>query len=459
MITMSLSELEQANGLTPSNQDIHVTGLSIDTRSLLPGNLYVAIIGEQFDGHDFVEEAYNKGAAVALVSRKIDCAIPQVIVDNTIEGLGKITADWRNRFSLPFIAVTGSNGKTTLKNMLAAILCAACNGDEKEVLSTLGTFNNDIGLPLTLARLDKIHRYSVIEMGMNHFGEIAYLTKLTHPDVAVITNAAAAHLEGLQDIAGVARAKGEIFLGLSPRGVAILNQDDSFYDYWCGLIADHKKISFGLNKTADVTATIVSQDAAHQFIKIETPIGNINVNLPLLGTHNVMNALAATAASIAINIDLNIIKSGLENTKPAPGRLTPYLSPTGARIIDDSYNANPFSLEAAINSLSIFHGKKILVLGDMKELGSDAEQLHFAAGQNARTSGVDYLLTYGELSAAATKGFGKNAQHFTDRDKLLESLRPLLNAECTVLIKGSKSMKMSKIAANLIPKESFVSGH
>jgi UDP-N-acetylmuramoyl-tripeptide--D-alanyl-D-alanine ligase len=459
MIHMTLLELATHLGVTESHPEVTFTGVSTDTRTIQPGNLFVAIVGEQFDGHQFVETAFQKGAAALLVSQPINPDIPHILVNDTVDALGKMSSLWRNYFSLPIIGVTGSNGKTTLKNMIASILQAACHGDASQVLATKGNLNNYIGLPLTLLELNANHRYGVVEMGMNHLGEIAYLTQLAKPHIAVITNAAESHLEGLNDVAGVARAKGEIFLGLPKNGIAILNRDDVFFDYWRELDTEHRYWTFGLNHPADISAIIIDHQATHQMITLLTPVGKMDVKLPLLGTHNVMNALAATAATLALNLDLMAIKTGLENMHPAPGRLNQHVLPTGVRIIDDTYNANPFSLNAAIHALSVFQGKKILVLGDMKELGPHAKDMHAAAGKSALSAGIDYLFTFGELSAAATESFGKNAQHFTDRDKLLQALLPLLQSGNTVLIKGSRSMKMEKVVAQLVPSEHLSQTH
>jgi UDP-N-acetylmuramoyl-tripeptide--D-alanyl-D-alanine ligase len=375
--------------------------------------------------------------------------LPQLLVEDTTLALGKLGAAWRDQFSIPFIAVTGSNGKTTLKNMIAAIMVAACRGDDSQVLATQGTLNNQWGLPLTLARLDKQHRYAAIEMGMNHFGEIDYLTRLTRPAVAVITNAASAHLEGVGDVAGVARAKAEIFNGLTADGIAVLNRDDAFYDFWCQAVNGRQHLSFGLHPEADIRATV--HDAQHaQEITLRTPKGNIDINLPLLGKHNVLNALAAAAAALAVGIDLNAIKAGLESIKPAPGRLQIHTLANGVNIIDDTYNANPFSLQAAVSTLASFAGKKILVLGDMKELGADAKSLHQTAGDAIRKAGIDYLFTYGDLSASTASAFGEGAYHFNEQEKLVTALKPFLHNTTTILVKGSRSMRMEKVVSGLM---------
>jgi UDP-N-acetylmuramoyl-tripeptide--D-alanyl-D-alanine ligase len=447
MIKMTLSEIANLLDSATATSDTEIFGISTDTRTLIPQNLYIAIKGEQFDGHDFVEGALNKLAGAACVSHKMTTAIPQLIVADPVAALGQITAHWRNRFTLPLIGVTGSNGKTTLKNMIASILQAACE-DPSQVLATEGNLNNNIGVPLMLARLNDKHRYGVIEMGMNHFGEIDYLTHLVKPHVAIINNAAAAHLEGLEDISGVARAKGEIFAGLDTDGIAILNKDDPFYDYWQGLANKHKQITFGLKNPADISATLSDSPT----ISLHTPQGDIDVTLPLLGEHNVMNALAATAATLALDISLTAIKQGLENVKPAPGRLRQHILSNGTKLIDDTYNANPASVVAAINTLAALPGTHILILGDMKELGENAQQLHAEIGKKAHDAGIEYLFTLGELSQGAAKTFGKNAQHFTERTDLLAALQSHLQADVTILIKGSRSMHMEKVVAGLLPQ-------
>lgn len=449
MINYSLSEIAQILGIQAPSANNKITGLSIDTRKIESGNLFIALPGSQVDGHDFVEEAKAKGAGAALVKHKVDADLPQLVVPDVVNALGKIGEAWRNKFDIPFIAVTGSNGKTTLKNMIACILQAACLGDESKVLSTIGTLNNHLGLPLTLARLNKNHRYAVIEMGMNHHGEIAYLTKLTRPTIAVINNAAASHLEGVGDLQGVARAKAEIFSGLTQNGIAVLNRDDGFYTFWREILGKHHYITFGFHPDADITVIVEEAAGPMQRIHLHTPKGNIDINLPLLGRHNVLNALAATASTLAIGIDLQSIKNGLETIKPAPGRLQVHQFENGAKVIDDTYNANPFSLQAAVNTLSTFSGKKILVLGDMKELGSEAKIIHEQAGKAIREAGIDNLFTYGDLSENTSAVFGEGAYHFKEHEKLIRALRPYLNNDTTILIKGSRSMHMERVIAGL----------
>lgn len=452
MIKMSLIETARKLGYSLPSTDASFQGISIDTRTIKPGNLFVAVKGEKLDGHDFISEAVKKGAIAVLVNKTMDISLPQLVVNDTLDAFGKIAALWRNQFSIPIIGVTGSNGKTTLKNMIAGILRAASN--DESVLATEGNLNNNIGVPIMLCRLTAEHRFAVLEMGMNHAGEISYLTHLVKPQVAVVNNAAEAHLEGLKNVAGVARAKGEIFQGLAVNGTAVLNGDDNHFDYWRSLVTQFKKITFGLDHPADVTATINEKS-----ITLKTHQGEIDVTLPLLGKHNVMNALAATAATLAIGIDLNAIKTGLENVSCAPGRMRQYILASGTRVIDDTYNANPFSLQAAVNTIASLSGTKLVVLGDMKELGANAKEMHFTAGEKIRAAGIHHLFTLGEMSAATAEGFGQSAQHFTDQTQLITALHPHLKDSTTILIKGSRSMKMEKIVEAIIPAEELEQLH
>ncbi len=447
MITMTLSELATILHIEKLTHDAEFTGVSTDTRKIVPQNLFIAIEGENFNGHDFVNEAFKKGACAAIVSKKVDSAIPQLIVKNTIDALGHISAAWRDRFKIPLVGVTGSNGKTTLKNMIASILRAEC-GNATDVLATEGNLNNYIGVPIMLCQLNANHRYGVLEMGMNHSGEIHYLTHLVKPKVAIVNNAAAAHLEALLDVKGVAHAKGEIFSGLNDDGIAILNRDDDYYELWHQMIDNHQHYSFSMQHTADITAKLHNLTA----LNIQTPKGNIVVNLPLLGRHNMMNALAATAATIALGVSLDAIKQGLETIQAAPGRLRQHMLSDTVRLIDDTYNANPASVSAAINTLATMDGTKILILGDMKELGSNAKQLHFDIGQKALDAGIEYLFTFGELSSAATQAFGNNALHFTDKEELVLMLKKQIHDKTSVLVKGSRSMRMEQVVQALLPQ-------
>jgi UDP-N-acetylmuramoyl-tripeptide--D-alanyl-D-alanine ligase len=424
--------------------DAKFTGVSSDTRTLKRGDLFVALVGPNFDGHSFVNEAAGKGAVGALVSRVPTSDMSAVQVADTRLGLGQLAAHWRRQFQIPVIAVTGSNGKTTVKNMIAAILNVA-----GPVLATQGNLNNDIGVPLTLLRLKPGDRHAVIEMGMNHPGEIAYLTKLTRPTIALINNAAAAHLAGLGSVAAVARAKGEIFSGLDADGIAVLNADDPHADLWRELAAPHRVITFGLDRPADVSAEY-ELDAGGSTIHLKTPHGGISMRLSLLGRHNVMNALAASSASIAAGVSLADIQAGLEKLRSVSGRLEVKRGLKGARVLDDTYNANPGSLAAGVEVLKAASGERVLVLGDMGELGEAARDIHRRVGLLARSLGIERLYAVGELTPGAVEAFGKGAQHFSSHEALIENLRSCLHADMTVLVKGSRLMKMERVVAGIV---------
>ncbi|MDX1902498.1 MAG: UDP-N-acetylmuramoyl-tripeptide--D-alanyl-D-alanine ligase [Gammaproteobacteria bacterium] len=446
MIQFSLKDAAQLLNTAAPASDIVFQGIHHDSRAIQPGQLFVAIKGERFDGHQFIQAAQQKGAIAALVMHPTEIDFPQLIVKDTIQALGQITTAWRNQFALPCIGVTGSNGKTTLKNMIAAILIAHCDNQPDAVLATMGNLNNEIGLPLTLARFNANHRFAVIEMGMNHFGEIHRLTLLTRPTIAVITNAAESHLAGVSDLQGVAKAKGEILDGLDSNGIAILNRDDQFYEMWRKQLGTRQHFSFGLENPADFSAHSIND--SHAIFK--TLQGEFPVTLSLLGKHNLMNALAAAAATLAAGASITAVQQGLAKVEAAPGRMQRHQLDNGATLIDDTYNANPFSLQAAVATLQNSLGHKILVLGDMKELGPQEKIFHKEAGDKIRAAGIDQLYTYGNLTQETAKSFGKNAQHFTDQRELISTLLPHLNEKTIVLVKGSRSMKMENIIHALL---------
>jgi UDP-N-acetylmuramoyl-tripeptide--D-alanyl-D-alanine ligase len=433
---------------TLHGSDAEFFGVSTDTRTLKHGDLFVALVGPNFDGHGFVNDAAGKGAVGALVSRVLDSGLPAVQVADTHLSLGQLAGHWRRQFQIPVIAVTGSNGKTTVKNMIAAILNVA-----GPTLATQGNLNNDIGVPLTLLRFKADDRYAVIEMGMNHPGEIDYLTKLTSPTIALINNAAAAHLAGLGNVEAVARAKGEIYTGLDANGIAVINVDDPFADLWRGLAAPHQIITFGLDRPADVSAEF-ELNTSGSTIHLKTTHGEITMRLSLLGRHNVMNALAASSASLAAGVSLVDIQAGLEKLKSFSGRLEVKRGLKGARVLDDTYNANPGSLAAGVEVLKAASGERVLVLGDMGELGEAAQDIHRRVGQLAKSLGIERLYAVGELTPAAVKAFGKGAQHFSDHAALIDKLRDCLHGDMTVLVKGSRLMKMERVVAGIVEQVS-----
>jgi UDP-N-acetylmuramoyl-tripeptide--D-alanyl-D-alanine ligase len=444
---MSLDLAAEAMGTRYEGRDAVFTGVSTDTRALRRGDLFFALKGPHFDGHLFLAEALSGGAVGAVVSRTFETALPVIEVADTRVALGTLASFWRRQFTIPLVAVTGSNGKTTVKNMLASILA-----QRGECLYTEGNLNNDIGMPLTLLRLRASHRYAVIEMGMNHRGEIAYLSNLALPTVAVITNAAEAHLAGLGGVEQVARAKGEIFGGLAPDGIAVINADDPYADLWRELAEPRRCVTFGLDHRADVTAEYAMNTSGCE-LQLKTTEGEMDMRLPLLGKHNVMNALAAATASLAAGAELADIRKGLARLQAAAGRLEIKTGINGARVLDDTYNANPASVAAGLQVLREAHGEKVLVLGDMAELGEAAADIHKRIGELARRVGVHRLYTVGELSAGATEAFGRGARHFKSREEVADALIDVMHGDMTVLVKGSRSMKMEQVVRGIVKQE------
>ena len=361
---MRLSEIAKALNAPMNGADVQVLSVGTDSRNISKGQLFVGIKGEHFDGNAYAAEAIKQGAAAAMLSEANIHAVPSVMVENTRLALGELAHYWRKKFSLPLVAVTGSNGKTTVKEMITAILSAA-NG---KVLATAGNLNNDIGMPLTLLKMRAEDTFAVIEMGMNHEAEIRYLTKIAQPNVALVNNAGNAHIGELGSREAIARAKGEIFEGLADDGIAVINADDDFADYWKSLNKNRKIITFGLDAKADVSATYQTQAVSSE-IELKTPNGIAKFNLHVLGEHNVHNALAASAVALALGISNENIATGLAQFKPVKGRLNWLPGFNGAVVIDDTYNANPDSMKAAIDVLANQSSLQIFVMGDMAELG------------------------------------------------------------------------------------------
>jgi len=451
---MRLSEAAAMTGGRLQGTDVMFDSVSTDTRSLQAGALFVALHGPNFDAHDFLESAREQGAVAAMVSRPAATALPVIQVDDTRLALGLIAAAWRARRTIPLIGVTGSNGKTTVKEMIAAILAR-----RGAVLATQGNLNNDIGVPLTLLKLRDAHRYAVIEMGANHPGEIAYVASLARPTVAVITNAGAAHLEGFGSVEGVARAKGELFQALDENGVAVLNADDRYAALWSDLIGARRTVRFGMEQAAEVsvlpgTERMEIGDELMMRFTLRTPAGNIPVRLQLCGRHNVINACAAAAAALAAGADGEDIQQGLAGLQAVKGRLQLKLAAPGVRILDDTYNANPTSLRAALQVLAVAEGKKILLLGDMGELGAGAEDMHAEMGEEVRAAGVEQLFTVGVLTRHTAQRFGAGARHFATREDLIAAARLALSGATTqpitVLVKGSRRMQMERVVEALL---------
>ncbi|MDP3268199.1 MAG: UDP-N-acetylmuramoyl-tripeptide--D-alanyl-D-alanine ligase [Legionella sp.] len=424
--------------------DTEITGVCTDSRKVKPGNLFIALQGEFFDGHAFIKEVQDKGAIAAVVNRAIEgIDIPQFVVPDPLMALAKLATAHRQNMHCPVIALTGSNGKTTVKEMIAAIL-------PKPSIATKGNLNNHIGAPLSVLELEPQHRYAVFELGANHIGEIAHTVAIVRPDVTLINNIGPAHVEGFGSIDGVARAKGEIYQGLSPDGIAVINDDDAYSHFWDDLVADKKTLRFSANHPADVYAQDIRLDThgrAHFCLVLPNGISDIELQVP--GAHNVRNALAAAACCYAIGISPSDIKNGLSQFDGVAGRMTILSGKNKSVIIDDTYNANLRSVLTALDVLSTRPGKKIFVFGDMGELGEWATQHHQEVGLAARRLGIDALFSCGTLSQLASEAFG-GGQHFLNQDELVLNLVNELSSDTTVLVKGSRSSAMEKIVHKLL---------
>ena len=439
-----LSQVAQTLGARMIGADVALTAVSTDTRGVAAGQLFIALRGARFDAHDFLDQAVASGAAALLVAdeSKLPAGVSALVVDDTLLALGRLAAAWRAQFSLPLIAVTGSNGKTTTKEMIAAILKAQF-GDA--VLATRGNFNNDIGLPITLLGLNATHRAAVIEMGMNHPGEIAYLAPIGAPTVALVTNAQRAHLEGMGDLDEVAREKGSVFVGMPANGVAVINADDRYAPTWREMAGAHAVCTFGIDHVADVSGK-VRQHGLETALQLSAPEGEVEIRLSIPGRHNARNAVAAAAACLAAGLPLAAVVAGLESFAGVKGRLQRRAGIKGAEILDDTYNANPDSVRAGIDVLAATIGRKLLVLGDMGEIGDASGQYHDEIGGYAKSQGIDRLYALGDAAQQAVRNFGEGAKHFCNVEKLIAAVDKELGPETTVLIKGSRFMKMERVA-------------
>jgi len=437
MIQMSLKQAADLLHCTPAQNNVTFHGIATDSRKVAPGMLFAALPGHTVDGHDYIPQAIERGAVATLVSRDIASAVPSLRVDDVLAALGVLAGDWRRQCPARVVGITGSNGKTTVKEMVASILRQA-----GKVLATQGNYNNELGLPLTIFQLNKSHDYAVLEMGASKIGDIAYLGGIARPEVGIVINVGPAHLDGFKSLQGVALGKGEMFAALPPGGAAIMNAAEPWVDTWRGLNKAGRVIYFNGEGDNHVRAIQVEDGVA-----VDTPLGRFSLALPLPGAHNLTNALAATAVCLALDIPLDLIKSGLEAVQPVAGRLNLRRARSGWTVIDDTYNANPASLYAALQVLASQNGEPWLVMGDMKELGSDSRKLHAELGDAARSLGVKRLFAVGEASAAAVDAFGDHAEHFDSREGLIEALRAELRPGVTCLVKGSRSMGMEHVVA------------
>ncbi len=445
-----LSTAARFVGGTLRGDDRAFDGVSTDTRTLQSDELFIALSGPNFDGRDYVDLAKDKGAAGAIVVTPVESDIAQIIVEDTKLALGQLGASWRDQQSATVIGITGSNGKTTLKE-----LTAACLSHAAPTLATQGNLNNDIGMPLMLLRMDATHRYAILEMGANHPGEIAYLTSLAKPEIVVITNAGAAHLEGFGSIEGVAKAKAEILQGDSRPDFAILNADDEYFSYWQSFVSDISWLSFGLSENADIRGDDIVVDKGLTRFLLHIGDTAVPVSLPLAGLHNVRNACAAAAIATTLGMEADDIASALESVGPVAGRLQTVAGLRGATIFDDSYNANPVSVIAAGEYLASLAGQNWVVFGDMKELGDDEQQLHFEVGRALKNAGINRLFATGELSRDTVAAFGQGASWFETVDELASAVLKDLTGDVNVLVKGSRSMRMERVVDSLRAPEAM----
>ena len=438
-----------------SDGAIPLSGVCTDTRAVGPGQLFVALRGERFDAHDFVGQAVAAGAAAVLVDRWTHaCRAPALWVADTRRALGEIAAGWRRRFSLPVIAVTGSNGKTTVKEMIAAVL--AEQHGEAQRLATRGNLNNEIGVPLTVFALRPTHRSAVIELGMNQPGEIAWLSHIAMAGVALVNNAQREHQEFLHSVEATARENGAALTALPADGIAVFPGDDEHAPIWRAMSADRPRIEFGLTPSCAVHA---HAEARPEEFELVLPNARITVNLAIDGQHNVRNALAAAACCHAIGVPADVIARGLAAFRPAAGRLRRLTAASGAALIDDSYNANPDSVRAAIDVLAACPAPRILVLGDMAEVGNQGPQFHAEVGAYARERGLEHLLACGPASLGTAQTFGARGEHFESVELIAPRVQALASPEATVLVKGSRSMRMERVVQQLAGLSADAGGH
>ncbi|WP_127959503.1 UDP-N-acetylmuramoyl-tripeptide--D-alanyl-D-alanine ligase [Serratia microhaemolytica] len=450
MINVSLQTLAKLLAAEQIGADRQISAVTTDTRQVSAGCLFVALKGERFDGHDFAADALAAGAGALLVARPLPLDIPQLVVSETRLALGQIAAWVRSQVNTKVVALTGSSGKTSVKEMTAAILRQCGN-----VLYTAGNFNNDIGVPLTLLRLQPDHDFAVIELGANHIGEIAYTVGLTRPQSALVNNLAAAHLEGFGSLAGVAQAKGEIFTGLPTDGIAIINNDSHDWPHWQKHLTGNRvwRFSGQVDAHADFSATGLQLQQGMTNFTLHTPFGSQAISLPLPGRHNVANALAATALAMSVGASLAAVRAGLASLQAVAGRLYPIKLADNKLLLDDSYNANVGSMLAAVQLLAEQPGYRLLVVGDMAELGEQAEQCHRQVGEAARQANIDKVISVGNLSQAVSTA-SANGEHYQDKTAVIARVAELLSTHTviTVLVKGSRSAAMEQVVRALQEK-------
>lgn len=460
---LTVTELAARCGVKAPTEILSFSAVTSDSRKLQKGELFVALRGDNFDGHDFVEQVAKQGACAAVVERKQKTDLPQLVVDNTVHALGQLGALNREQFRGPVIAITGSSGKTTVKQMVASVLGLVA-GDKNKVLATRGNLNNHLGVPQMLLEINPQHEYAVIEMGASAVGEIAYLAQLAQPQVSVVNNVGSAHVAGFGGVDNIAKGKGEIYQFLPADGVAVINRDDVYADLWLKQTAAFKQLTFSVDKetarqTADVAAKNLQRDNSGCFsFELMYRQEKIAVQLPLIGEHNVANALAAAACCLALNVDMEKIKNGLETVVNVAGRMQVKPGLNDSCIIDDTYNANPASVRAAIDALAEMQGRRILILGDMAELGEQSEALHRDIGIYIKTKAIDDVLVVGKFSELIASACSKAPGFFSSKTEVITACRTLLQKNCVVLVKGSRSSGMEDVVNGLVKGEFMKEG-
>lgn len=449
MRSLSLANLAHKYGGVLLAPDCHLNSLSIDSRTVSSGQVFVALKGDNFDGHEYLQSAYEKGASALVAERVLPMRTPQWVVKNSLRALGHIAVENRNLFAGKLIALTGSNGKTAVKEMIASIL-----GQSSEVLATKGNLNNHIGVPLTLLSLCPEHQYAVIEMGASAMGEIHYLTGMAKPDVALVNNVGDAHVGGFGSLKNIEIGKGEIFNGLSPAGTGVVNFDSAGADRYMDKLLGRKMLSFSARShQADVCAENIRLSGEGSQFDLCTRHGQVEISLNVPAEHNVLNALAAATCCLAVDISIEQIALGLAAFSGVNGRLQQHQLKSGALLIDDTYNASPSSVKAAIHALKLKGNESFLILGDMAELGGQSEQLHHEVGVFAKQQGIKRLLTVGDLAGQAAEGFGEGAQSFLSKDQIAEFLLNEIDGNARILVKGSRGSRMEDVVNSIRKRE------
>jgi UDP-N-acetylmuramoyl-tripeptide--D-alanyl-D-alanine ligase len=450
MRPVPLSTIARWTGGRLIGEDREIHAVSTDTRSLAPGALFVALRGERFDAHDFIERAEAAGAAAVMVSRPVETGLPQLHVADTEAALGELAAGLAEGRPAVVLALTGSNGKTSVKTLLHGILRHA-----GPAYANPGNLNNEIGLPLAVAGAPEDARFAIYEMGAGKPGDIAYLCSIVTPNVALVNNIGAAHIERMGSLSGIAETKGAIYEALPDDGIAVVNADDAYAPYFMQRIGARRVLRFGIEQDAEVRALRIAEGPQGSRFELLTPAGRAEVFLPLPGRHSVMNALAAATMALAAGAGLEAVRLGLEGAEPVKGRQVAHALPGGNVLVDDSYNANPGSVAAAIATLAAAGGEAWLVLGDMRELGANGAAMHAEAGRQAKAAGLKRVWTVGELAEATARAFGEGGRHFASREALAAALKAALASATGVrcLVKGSRGSAMEKVVEAVMAGE------